>query len=908
MTRLPDVSFDEQGRPVLTIRPRNRLLPPEPPPQTVGVPLIGAPGLGPLGDYPQPLAQARQYFDQPAGTHQLWQDNPAWPMRMLGGLLPVKVDEQGQESPAIPGAVRQAAQTGLDVLASPYTGGLPENFVADTALNALGPEMQLEKPRTFLGIRSETADLPKLRRAIKLEQSGVSPEMIRQATGWGRDVANNWNYEISDKPAKYTPERAFKRAVEEPGGQLEMFKLDPKTRANRLKAAREAGTMTTLGEIYQHPELYAAHPELATRPVRMMGKGETDEGAIGYSDAVTGEIGLGSMFGTARGTYKGQSGTRYSGKGVVAHEVQHEVQKLEKFPPGATPNLYKVIERDAKDARQALATRDSIRNVGKDKALQYVVERVKDGRISREDARRIWQVASDQTYDDAALRQRMEFAAESKAKAPEGPNFAYTRTAGEVQARNVGQHRLEMSQEELNATPPEATQDVPNRDQLIIPPNLYQFMVDRARGQQLDPSVLRAEQRKPDNPLFEIKRQTPGTEPTRAMTPGNPFFSFGPLEREGMTARGATPQEPIERFKGGQSTSARGELLTNPTPATQKRLRGMVEKGIGRGGLYWYDAEPGRRAWMSHLGESKGHQDFMENMDIQAGASPLSDVLTNIRNASHYRWLLDQLRKGNIERLPQAFQKPGSSNWSGEGGPEKNMPSPYFSPASWLHQRNMNRLYDAAGRPLGLSQWDFRANPKPVSFGAGLKGNLVPRAVDTHDFRSAGIATQDPRFMTSKATKEGRTPKTALPADWEGKPSDAEYWAAEHLGQRVADQMGIPQAYDQSSRWVGAAEQTGLVTDYNQAFMDLYGQVINRTAEASAGRGPQAKYFPGAQRFYGEDVMPKNMSPEEVLRRHIKDKMPLLSKANPVGAASLAGSEKDPVARNRLLELMGNRS
>ncbi len=90
--------------------------------------------------------------------------------------------------------------------------------------------------------------------------------------------------------------------------------------------------------------------------------------------------------------------------------------------------------------------------------------------------------------------------------------------------------------------------------------------------------------------------------------------------------------------------------------------------------------------------------------------------------------------------------------------------------------------------------------------------------------------------------------------------------------------------------------------------MDLYGQVINRTAEASAGRGPQAKYFPGAQRFYGEDVMPKNMTPEEVLRRHIKHKMPLLSKANPVGAASIIDSEKNPVARNRLLELMGNRS
>src|SRR5262245_13562401 len=199
------------------------------------------------GGYPSRLLAMRQWFDLPQTPLGGEYEQPSGPVT---GLIPEKKSPSGERSLAIPSAIRGAAQYGLDLLASPYTGTLPESFVSDVALNALGGPAEAGALRTFLGIRSETADLPALRRAIQLEKKGVSPEMVRRATGWGRDVAGNWNYEISDQQARFQPQDVLRKQAREPGGQLEMFKLDPKTERARIKELREQGFKTTMGEVY----------------------------------------------------------------------------------------------------------------------------------------------------------------------------------------------------------------------------------------------------------------------------------------------------------------------------------------------------------------------------------------------------------------------------------------------------------------------------------------------------------------------------------------------------------------------------------------------------------------------------------------------------------------------------------
>ena len=122
----------------------------------------------------------------------------------------------------------------------------------------------------FAGPTAKTAAQDKLSKAKELEQAGTDNEQIRQQTGWFKGVDGKWRFEIQD--GKIIEDATLQRHTDEEGPIY---------------------YTTTLGEIYDAPELYAAYPELKNKIVYFQDMpygvyGVTSKNMIGLSASFLG--------------------------------------------------------------------------------------------------------------------------------------------------------------------------------------------------------------------------------------------------------------------------------------------------------------------------------------------------------------------------------------------------------------------------------------------------------------------------------------------------------------------------------------------------------------------------------------------------------------------------------------------
>lgn len=96
----------------------------------------------------------------------------------------------------------------------------------------------------FAGAKSSKADLAALTKARQLEKQGTSAENIWRETGWFKAPWDEqWRYEISDKEMRPL-QTVWRRPFDDPEIQ-----------------------QSYMGEAYEHPELYAAHKDIADIPL-----------------------------------------------------------------------------------------------------------------------------------------------------------------------------------------------------------------------------------------------------------------------------------------------------------------------------------------------------------------------------------------------------------------------------------------------------------------------------------------------------------------------------------------------------------------------------------------------------------------------------------------------------------------
>lgn len=225
------------------------------------------------------------------------------------------------------------------------------------------------------------ADPKVLRTAEELEANGVKPDEIRRRTGMFRSPFDNaWRFEIDDSKA----------GLVVPAKSLDV------------------GTDYKLGEIVNHPKLFAAYPELENMKVR---REPVPEGGGIYKSEIDTAV----------------MDTEISNKeffSMLSHEIQHRIQEIEGHALGGSPKeLAYTLPMDArKDYGSEIAK--AIEPFTTDKQLLSELragDKIVIGEVLASKNRRIREAAEEVAMDH------------------------YRRLAGEVEAREV-QKRLGLSE------------------------------------------------------------------------------------------------------------------------------------------------------------------------------------------------------------------------------------------------------------------------------------------------------------------------------------------------------------------------------------------------------------------------------------------------------------------------------
>ena len=297
---------------------------------------------------------------------------------------------------------------------------------------------------TAAGIGARTADSAALRRAEALEKSGTDNETIRQETGWYRGMDGQWRFEIDDSKIKL-----------------------------RYEASAENGremipNYTTLGNLIDAPELFAAYPDMRNMDVVFQ---DLNDGAYGAYNRQFDSIDL---------TRKLKS-SQYDLLDTLTHEIQHAVQNREGFTRGTNPTYWGRKLENGFDSRTTSQKKRSAQLAEKynqlksaDPQLMKAVEEleamtptVPRGEVDwdtleqltpdppeweRYDAKRegILEKYGDRAYE------YMDTVSQARSIQGEGgrtPTQLYYATAGEIEARDTT-YRRRMTAEERKNTPP----------------------------------------------------------------------------------------------------------------------------------------------------------------------------------------------------------------------------------------------------------------------------------------------------------------------------------------------------------------------------------------------------------------------------------------------------------------------
>jgi hypothetical protein len=284
-------------------------------PDTTG---LAPPDPGVLSQIKAALLGHSAILNSPSGLSDLLreaaQPAPGWG---YGSVLPVAY--RGGESDTnpggplqlrlgMPGIARDMLNGVADLFQGPATGTVTPQATNTLAMLAGG---DLAKPydpnvlRTFLGENSPGAAGYDFDAASRMEAQGVAPRDIHQATGLSRDTTGKgpWRYEVPDQGARFT-----------------MAQLQNPT------------AQQTLGDVLDHPALYAADPRMANIQVQ----GLSPMQSVGYKGYYENP----QISGTPVGRISMASAPPDAFMGTLLHETQHGAQELHDLGRGGNPSQF----------------------------------------------------------------------------------------------------------------------------------------------------------------------------------------------------------------------------------------------------------------------------------------------------------------------------------------------------------------------------------------------------------------------------------------------------------------------------------------------------------------------------------------------------------------------------------------
>lgn len=161
---------------------------------------------------------------------------------------------------------------------------------------------------SFAGRNAQGADLMALATAKERIAAGWGAESVRKDTGWSRGADGKWRFEISDDQARLAVKGDTAQAV---------------LNNARLNAVEDGRSGVVASDVLDHPQLFAAYPELASVPITVTPVGVTAQARLIYAKGKPTIMVKGTM-----------PAARLSSS--LLHELQHAIQRKEGYATGGS--------------------------------------------------------------------------------------------------------------------------------------------------------------------------------------------------------------------------------------------------------------------------------------------------------------------------------------------------------------------------------------------------------------------------------------------------------------------------------------------------------------------------------------------------------------------------------------------
>ncbi|WP_303661070.1 PLxRFG domain-containing protein [Pseudomonas aeruginosa] len=165
---------------------------------------------------------------------------------------------------------------------------------------------------SFAGRNAVGANLHALSTAQQRIAIGENAEAVRRDTGWHRSADGKWRFEISDHQASIAV------AGETAGAIINMA---------HLNAINDERSRPTVGDVLNHPQLFAAYPDLQRIPVAVMPEGVTALARL-------------RRFATGNQVEVQANMPRTEVASAILHELQHAIQIREGFAMGGSAKAF----------------------------------------------------------------------------------------------------------------------------------------------------------------------------------------------------------------------------------------------------------------------------------------------------------------------------------------------------------------------------------------------------------------------------------------------------------------------------------------------------------------------------------------------------------------------------------------
>ena len=303
--------------------------------------------------------------------------------------------------------------------------------------------------------------LDNLAAAREMEKSGKDAKSIKIATGWERGADNKWRYETKD--IEYVSDGSARKLslFDNKEWKKELDKLSNKMLDGGILSDEENKRFDELSTKYDEvieqlnnteklylddyvkdDELFKSYPKLKQTKIVFVDKNNGEAGSYSHKD----------------NTITVNLNSRIEVNSILAHEIQHAIQHMERFSTGGNYKSVLLFFEENPEVEIKFVVNETYKEA-KNRGID----------ITKEELYKMFTESDDvaQDIENKIIDRNNITEAELGEVYNSGVDAGYRSISGEVEARNV-QSRLNMTPEERRNTLAYETEDVAREDQIFL--------------------------------------------------------------------------------------------------------------------------------------------------------------------------------------------------------------------------------------------------------------------------------------------------------------------------------------------------------------------------------------------------------------------------------------------------------